>query len=388
MYQSRANSVRNSASTIACTTKSRRRLFSEAFGRMKAAATSVGQFGRSGPLEQHHQHRQQQGRDHDVPEQGDADDLHHLAGRQRVVTEDDTGEREHRGGHERAHGHCGQPGQRAAASVGADTTGQHGDQHERQRPAPGDVVGGRSQVEQHPGQEAHGGAEGGTTGDRGGHHDDQCEVRDHAVDREEAEHGGLQGHGEHDDHRDEAGAREVHRVPPWPLITSRSPWVLRGTTTPTTSSEVKSTKGSITACLASSRGVEYTDSTFPIGMPATYGTPFWLPHVTTTSPLAGVTEWSTRSSPSRPRSLVTPRPRRKPISLLEPRRPPTTESVSRMSSTSAVDRVALMTRPTSPSLLSTVMSLCTPEEVPASMVTVREKDCIGPMPTTRDATSA
>ena len=59
-----------------------------------------------------------------------------------------------------------------------------------------------------------------------------------------------------------------------------------------------------------------------------------------------------------------------------------------MSSTLAVERVALMTRPTRPSLLSTVMSLCTPEEVPASMVTVRENDCIGPIPTTRAATSA
>ncbi len=151
---------------------------------------------------------------------------------------------------------------------------------------------------------------------------------------------------------------------------------------------MKSTNGSITACLASSRGVEYTDSTFPMGIPATYGTPFWLPHVTTESPFAGVTEWSTRSRSSRPRSPVTPRPRRKPISLLEPSRPPTTESVSRMSSTLAVLRVALITRPTRPSLFSTVMSLRTPEVVPASMVTVRENDCIGPMPTTRAATRA
>ena len=34
------------------------------------------------------------------------------------------------------------------------------------------------------------------------------------------------------------------------------------------------------------------------------------------------------------------------------------------------------------------MSLRMPEEVPASIVTVREKDCIGPIPTTRAATSA
>ena len=34
------------------------------------------------------------------------------------------------------------------------------------------------------------------------------------------------------------------------------------------------------------------------------------------------------------------------------------------------------------------MSLWMPEEVPASIVTVREKDCIGPIPTTRAATRA
>ena len=73
--------------------------------------------------------------------------------------------------------------------------------------------------------------------------------------------------------------------------------------------------------------------------------------------------------------------------MFDPRRPPTTESVSRISSTLAVERVAAMT-PTSPSLFSTVMSLRMPEEVPALIVTVREKDCIGPIPTIAATTSA
>ena len=74
--------------------------------------------------------------------------------------------------------------------------------------------------------------------------------------------------------------------------------------------------------------------------------------------------------------------------MLEPSRPPTTDSWSTSSSTVAVDRSARTTRPTSPSLLSTVMSGRTPARVPASMVTVRENDCAGPIATTRAGTRA
>ena len=58
------------------------------------------------------------------------------------------------------------------------------------------------------------------------------------------------------------------------------------------------------------------------------------------------------------------------------------------SSTVAVVRVVRSTRPTRPSSLTTVWSGRTPASEPASMVTVREKDCEGPMPTTRAGTSA
>ena len=78
-------------------------------------------------------------------------------------------------------------------------------------------------------------------------------------------------------------------------------------------------------------------------------------------------------------SPTSPRPRRKPTSALEPSRAPTTDSWSTTSSTVAVPRSARITRPTSPSLLSTVMSGWMPELVPASMVTVRENDWAGPM---------
>ena len=74
--------------------------------------------------------------------------------------------------------------------------------------------------------------------------------------------------------------------------------------------------------------------------------------------------------------------------MLDPSRPPTTDSWSTSSSTVAVERSARSTRPTRPSLLSTVMSGRTPEVVPASMVTVRENDCAGPIATTRAGTSA
>ena len=58
--------------------------------------------------------------------------------------------------------------------------------------------------------------------------------------------------------------------------------------------------------------------------------------------------------------------------------PPTTDSVSTISSTVAVVGVTRRTRPTRPSSSSTVWSGRTPASDPASTVTVREKDCAGP----------
>ncbi len=74
--------------------------------------------------------------------------------------------------------------------------------------------------------------------------------------------------------------------------------------------------------------------------------------------------------------------------MLSATRPPTVESASTTSSTVAVLRVTRRVRPTSPSLLTTVMSGARPAAEPASMVTVRENDWAGPRPTTRAGTSA
>ena len=63
--------------------------------------------------------------------------------------------------------------------------------------------------------------------------------------------------------------------------------VPEGTTTPTTSRAPKSTNGSITARCEVCRRLLKTWVTRPTGTPVTYGAPPWLPHVTTTSPLAG-----------------------------------------------------------------------------------------------------
>ena len=71
------------------------------------------------------------------------------------------------------------------------------------------------------------------------------------------------------------------------------------------------------------------------------------------------------------------------MSMVSPTRAPTVEDGSVMSSTVAVVRPAETTRPTRPAPLTTVMSGRTPASVPASMVTVLEKDCAGPQPTTR-----
>ena len=77
-----------------------------------------------------------------------------------------------------------------------------------------------------------------------------------------------------------------------------------------------------------------------------------------------------------------PRPVAKPSSLLFSMRVPTEKSGSLASSTVAVDEPTVVTRPTSPSPLMTVMSRAIPSLVPASMVTVQEKPWAAPIPMT------
>ena len=95
-------------------------------------------------------------------------------------------------------------------------------------------------------------------------------------------------------------------------------------------------------------------------------------------PWSGAALWSTSSRSRLPWSPRPPWPRRKPTFMLVPTRPPTTDSVSTISSTVAVVGVTRSTRPTRPSSFSTVWSGRTPASEPASTVTVRENDCAGP----------
>ena len=120
-------------------------------------------------------------------------------------------------------------------------------------------------------------------------------------------------------------------------------------------------------------------TTVPIGIPGRYGALPREPQVSTRSPACGVTVWSTRLRVSDPSPPMSPVPSRKPSSIEVPSRPPTVESRSMISSTVAVVADAAITRPTRPSALTTVRSGTTPSSVPASIVTVREKDWAGPI---------
>ena len=130
------------------------------------------------------------------------------------------------------------------------------DDHEGQGPAAGDVVGGRGQVEDDTGGEAEDGRELGAAGQRGGDHDEQDEVGDDALPREVGEERHLQDQGDRDGEQRDQRADQAHRRLPSASMTERSLTVPEGTTTPTRSSEPKSTNGSITARCEVSRMLE------------------------------------------------------------------------------------------------------------------------------------
>lgn len=75
----------------------------------------------------------------------------------------------------------------------------------------------------------------------------------------------------------------------------------------------------------------------------------------------------------------------KPSSSVDSIRVPTVKSGSLARSTVAVSGPTVVTRPTSPSPLMTVMSRLTPSLEPASMVTVQEKPWAAPMAMTSAA---
>ena len=244
-----------------------------------------------------------------------------------------------------------------------------------------------------PAEEAERGGEVRAAHQRRGDDDEQREVGHHAVVGEVGERRDLEDHGHGDRGRRGCphgrGSSGVSLPGPPALITGRSPCVSGSTTTPTRSSEVKSTKGAMSACAESWRGllctaVDLADRDAGDVRRAVAAAP-GDHHV-----VAG--RGGRRGRRDRGRGGRRRRPgharagSRSPC--VEPSRPPTTDSWSTMSSTVAVVRSARTTRPTRPSLLSTVMSGWMPEEVPASMVTVRVNDWAGPIATTRAGTRA
>ena len=108
-------------------------------------------------------------------------------------------------------------------------------------------------------QEAEQGGELGASHECGGDHDEQRQVRHHAVEGEQREDRDLEHHGEQQDQGEEERADRGHQRPPSRVvpsarITVRSLLTSLSATTPTRSSEVKSTYGVMTACVDCWRG--------------------------------------------------------------------------------------------------------------------------------------
>ena len=151
-------------------------------------------------------------------------------------------------------------GDRGGAGVVPDPAGEVADDDQRERPAAGDVVGRRGEVDGQPAEEAEHGGELGAAHERGGDHDEQREVGHDAVEARAREDRDLEHHGEQQDGGEhERRGRRTSARPPWSepsaRITVRSLLAFRSTTTPTRSSEVKSTYGVMTACVDCWRGL-------------------------------------------------------------------------------------------------------------------------------------
>ncbi len=147
------------------------------------------------------------------------------------------------------------------------------DDEQSERPPAGHVVGRRGEVEQDAAGEA--GDEPGprAVGESGGHHHEQHEVGHDAAPGQLGEHAHLKHDGDdercgqqHAAHGAEAG---VHRRLPSASMTARSLVAPDGTTTPTTSRALKSTKGAISTRCELSRRLDHTVVTRPTGTPGT-----------------------------------------------------------------------------------------------------------------------
>ena len=174
--------------------------------------------------------------------------------RHRPVMQDQAAQREDRGPDEGAGGHRQHRSDRRPGLV-PQPSGQEADHDERERPATHEVVRWRRQVDQHAGQEADPGTELRPAHQRRRDHEHQGDVGSHAVDGDLAEDRGLEDDGDDDEPGQGEATQQGHLISPSAWISLRSPWVPRGTTTPTRSRALKSTNGSITACFDSCWGV-------------------------------------------------------------------------------------------------------------------------------------
>lgn len=113
----------------------------------------------------------------------------------------------------------------------------------------------------------------------------------------------------------------------------------------------------------------------PTGTPGTNGRPLCDPKVTSRSPAL---TWALPLSSST-RIGPVPWPEAKPISPLPSSRAPALKPGSEASSTVEVVGATVVTRPTRPWPLMTVMSRVRPSSLPASMVMVQEKPWAAPI---------
>ena len=142
---------------------------------------------------------------------------------------------------------------RAVGSVLAHAGGEERRDRQGERPAAGDVVGRRREVEGEPGGEAQHERERRLDGQRGRDHDQQAEVGHDAVPGDVREERDLHDQRDDDGREGHQQPEPLHRRLPSASITARSLLEPLGTITPTTSRAEKSTKGLTTARWEASR---------------------------------------------------------------------------------------------------------------------------------------
>ena len=185
--------------------------------------------------------RQHQRGERDVPQQGHEHDAGQDTRAAHRVREHQTGQGVDRRADEGRRRDRGHDRAERDAGVLSHQPGDVPDDHQGQRPASGDVVGGRGEVEHQAGEEAQGGGERRPLHQGGRDHHQQAQVGDDPLPGEVGEDRDLQ----HERDQHEAGGdgapQRPHRRLPSARMTPRSLCVPDGTTTPTRSRAPKST---------------------------------------------------------------------------------------------------------------------------------------------------